>query len=48
MEVAGKQGRLNIRSGIWDASGKMSKAGKTGKGSHVPVRENGERKVQTL
>lgn len=32
LEVAGKQGRLNIRSGIWDASGKMSKAGKTGKG----------------
>jgi len=30
LEVAGKQGRLNRRSGIWNASGKMSKAVKRG------------------
>ena len=48
LEVAVKQGRLNRRSGIWDASGKMSKTGRGRKGYRITKRGNGECKVQPL
>lgn len=48
LKVAVKQGRLNRRSGIWDASGKMSKAGRGGERCCIPKRENGECEIRTL